>query len=382
MNQDELYEFEDQDLDIRQKEELVKEAQNVEDTSDYRSLQREINDLKRRWRQIKYWESGYEDELRDRFEAAIDVLYDKCRVFTDKNKEVKEAIVEKAQALSESENWKEATEKFSELMDQWKASGSAGRDTDDALWEKFNGARQKFYDRKHEHWEQLNERFANAKTVKEDLIVKAQAIQDSEEWQKASTQFKDLMTEWKKVGSAGREFEDQLWEKFNTARQAFYQRRNAYYEVLHQQQDQRYAQKQELVQRAQAILDSNDFSRENTQTMKDFSTEWKQIGSCGKEKEDEVWASFRAVMDKYFEGLKAFNDQKHQAWLDRMAEVRSRKEELIESQQRQIRNLENQMDGLVSEAYVEDLKDQIADKEEFIQQLEEEIADINAKIEQ
>ena len=37
-------------------------------------------------------------------------------------------------------------------MDEWKASGNAGKKTDDELWERFNAARQKFYDRKHANW--------------------------------------------------------------------------------------------------------------------------------------------------------------------------------------------------------------------------------------
>ena len=44
---------------------------------------------------------------------------------------------------------------MNELMQQWKASGTAGKETDDELWDAFNAARQKFFDRKHEHWENL-----------------------------------------------------------------------------------------------------------------------------------------------------------------------------------------------------------------------------------
>ncbi len=382
MIEDELYEFDDQDADIRQKEALVKEAQEVDADLDANSLQRVINDLKRRWRLPKYWESSYEDELRDKFEEAIDGLYARLREFNAENEAVKVAIVEKAEALADSTDWKDTTEKFTELMDEWKASRSAGREIDDQLWQRFNGARQKFYERKHENWKDLNERFANAKVVKEELITKAEALKDSEEWQKASNQFKDLMTEWKNVGSAGREFEDDLWEAFNSARQHFYSRRNEFYDELHAKQDERYAQKEELVSQAQAIVDTNDYSREHTQQMKDFSTEWKKIGSCGKEKEDEIWAKFRGVMDEYFAGLKEFNEQKHEAWVARMEDVRSRKQDLIESQRRQIKSLENEMNGLASEGYIEELKDRIAEKEDFIQQLEDEIADITSKLEQ
>ena len=63
--------------------------------------------------------------------------------------EAKEALIKEAEKTSLSDDFKKATEKMTSLMDEWKASGNAGKKTDDELWERFNAARQKFYDRKH-----------------------------------------------------------------------------------------------------------------------------------------------------------------------------------------------------------------------------------------
>ena len=58
----------------------------------------------------------------------------------------------------------------------------------------------------------------------------------------------------------------------------------------------------------------------------------------------------------------------------------SRKEEQIANQKRQIKRLQDDMTGLVSEATVADLQDQVEDKEDFIKQLEQEIEDIEKKL--
>ena len=99
------------------------------------------------------------------------------------------------------------------------------------------------------------ELYQNVQKLKEDLIKQAAELENSEEWQKTSEKFRHLMDEWKAVGSAGREYEDSLWEKFNNSRQKFYERRNEHYEELHEVQNGRYEQKQQLVAKAKEIAD-------------------------------------------------------------------------------------------------------------------------------
>ena len=219
-----------------------------------------------------------------------------------------------------------------------------------------------------------------SKYEKEDLIEKAKALQESEEWQKTSAKYKELMDAWKAAGNAGREFDDDLWNAFNEARQKFYAKRNEFYEKLHAEHDEKYAEKQALVKEAKSIAGLKEYTREQTAMMKELSNKWKSIGFCGKDKEDEIWNEFRGVMDEYFAGLKEASEKRRANWREHMQEIISRKEEQIANQKRQIKRLQDDMTGLVSEATVADLQDQVEDKEDFIKQLEQEIEDIEKKL--
>lgn len=375
-----MEEFDDMDADIEAKKALIDEAKQIDESEDWNTISRTINDLKRRWRRIHYSDSVYEDQLHDEFESAIDKFYAKRDEIFDKNKQLKEALIEKAQEVSQSTQWKEATETVKSLMDEWKQIGSAGRQTDDALWEKFNAARQTFYDRKHEHWESMHENFAKVREIKNDLIEKAKSLQDSDQWKATSNKYRDLMNEWKAAGSAGHEYEDALWQAFCEARQVFYDRRNEHFDELHVRQQENYEKKKQLVNQAELIASTAAYTRENTETMKNLSVEWKEIGSCGRDKENEIWAEFRAKMDDYFDGLRALNDQKHQDWLDRMNDTIAHKQEQIANQKRQISRLNDDMNGLVSESDLSGIEAEIDEKERFIEQLENEIRDIETKI--
>ncbi len=64
-----------------------------------------------------------------------------------------------------------------------------------------------------------------------------------------------------------------------------------------------------------------------------------------------------------------------------MMEARNKKVELVNNQKRQIERLQNDMFGLVSEATMADIQAEIEDKEDFIDELEQQIADIDARLE-
>ena len=377
---DDMLEVNDFDEDIRRREELIEEAKNIPADADWNEVMHQVNDLRRRWRRIQYWDSAYEETLAEEFDSYIDAFYAKRREFYQSAQKLKEELIEQARKVALSEEWNQATEEMNALMQQWKAAGSAGKETDDALWEQFNAARQQFFDRKHEHWEQLQGKFENARQVKENLIEQAAALEDSQEWQKTSEKFRKLMDEWKAVGSAGREHEDALWEKFNSSRQKFYERRNAHYDELHQVQGERYDAKKKLVAQAKEIADAKSYTRENTKVMKDLGVEWKKVGSCGKEHEDQIWKEFRSIMDEYFDGLKQWNEQRHSQWRQRMQDARARKLELIQNQKRQIQRMKEEMVGLLGQRAIDDMQDRIDEKEDFIEQLEAEVADIDKSL--
>lgn len=376
---DNLYLVSDMDEDIKKRKELIEEAKNINADKNWNEIYRQISDLRRKWRRISSWESAYEDSLNEEFESYIDALYAKRNEVYKNASGIKEELIAQAKKVAASNDLKHATEEMNELMNQWKQAGSAGKD-DDALWESFNQIRQSFFDKKHEQWEQMQTKFSDAAAAKQDLIQQAKELANSEEWQKTSTKFKELMDAWKAAGSAGREKEDDLWNEFNEYRQTFYKARNAYYEKLHALQDQNLEAKNELIARAKAINETKSYSRENTKQMKELGVEWKKIGSCRKEKEEAVWKNFKEQMDQYFDGLRQANEQKHLQWKQRMMEVRTRKDELMQEQKRQIKRMQEDIGNVLGERAISELEQRIEDKKKFIEELEAQIKDIDSQL--
>ena len=380
MYNDELL-VDDFDADIKYREELLEEIKALDPNADWSESMKKVNSLQKKWKRINYGESAYEDKLEEEFQACVDAFYAKRKEGYAANAANKEALVEEAKKLSLSTQWNKTTEKMNELMAQWKASGSAGKDKDDELWAAFNEARQKFYDAKRAYWNDMKEKFASAKEVKEKLIEEAKELANSDEWNKTAEKFKGLMDQWKAAGNAGRDFDDKLWIAFNEARQTFYDNRNAHYEEMRAKHAACYEEKKALVEKASSITSSQTYTRENTEAMKELSAQWKKIGFSGKDKEDNIWKEFRGIMDEYFDGLRKFNDQKHENWLNKLKDSRARKAENIANQKRQIKRLEDDIVGLLGERAIRETEEKIEEKKAFIAQLEKEIEELDKTIE-
>jgi hypothetical protein len=133
----------------------------------------------------------------------------------------KKKIVRDAKLLAQSEDWRATGEEFAVLFRRWSAAGSAGRANDDKLWKTFKAAADQFHQRRTKHFAEFA-RIAQAKaTAKQKLIAEAEKLSSISDYEVAKGQFSDIMVRWRETGHAGRH-ENELWEKFVTARQAMY----------------------------------------------------------------------------------------------------------------------------------------------------------------
>lgn len=366
--------------DISKKEEILKEAKEIPADADYKDVMPTISALQKKWRRIGEGESAYEESLRKQFDEVLDVFYAKQKEALKDVVTAKEELIKKAEALVDSKDLNKATNEINALFDEWKKLGYTDKKTDDELWAKFNAARQSFYDNRHELREQMAAKMQDAVKVKEELITKAEELADSTSWKKTTEAMDALMEEWKAAGYAGKEHNDELWDKFRAARKKFYDARSDFYAKQNAEFAEKVKSKQELIEKAKAIVEQNAYSRENSDKLKELSAAWKEVGFSGRDKEEKLWNEFKGTLDTYYAGLKAFNEQKHTDWLNRMESVKSRKVDMIEKQKKQLAWMERELTSVIGEAAFEEMQLDIEDKKAFIEQLEAELKELEDKI--
>ena len=114
-----------------------------------------IQAIQQEWRTIgfapkKQNQAVYEEyrELCDAFFKAKTAFYKGMRDELSDNLKKKRALIAEADALKESTDWKETTDKLIELQKQWKAIGPVARKYSDDLWKMFTAACDTFFEAK------------------------------------------------------------------------------------------------------------------------------------------------------------------------------------------------------------------------------------------
>ncbi len=264
-------------------------------------------DLKRRWPRVREEEESLADqELSEKFNKMMDELSEKAGDVYINTEERKTQIIAQAKEILSKNNFKKGTEQMKQLLEDWKHAGRINKERDEELWTEFSAVRSEFFEKKNEYFANLKETFAANKALKEELIAKAKEVADIENIKEAGNRSNELMEEWKKVGTAGRRDDDDLWQQFLAERKAFFQRRDAYYDQMKEVYAKRVEAKKEIIAQAKLYLARSEFTDDEVNAIKDLRAQWKEVGNAGREHENELWEEFNGIVNKYFENMRYY----------------------------------------------------------------------------
>lgn len=216
------------------------------------------------------------------------------------NSEVRQQIVNKALALKDSDQWKEATQAYKDIIEEWKNSPVVPKEKMETLWQQIEDARNHFYENKRKNQEAYESQMMHNLDLKLELCEKAEILSSSEEWKDTTQKYKELNEEWKTIGRvASAEKNEELWNRFISAQNIFFDRKKENFERINAEQDQNLTLKKAIVEKA-VTLQNNTNWKETTQALAQLTEEWKQIGRVPKEEADTLWQSFQQAKDYFF----------------------------------------------------------------------------------
>ncbi|MBR1487573.1 MAG: DUF349 domain-containing protein, partial [Bacteroidales bacterium] len=156
-------------------------AREIKSSNEWNACSKEIEEIQAAWRRIGYATKKDNQKIYDRFRAACDAFYSRKREFysgikdnMNENLEKKLSLIEQAEALKSSTDWKKATDQFISLQKQWKEIGAVPRKKSEALWKKFRGACDEFFAARDANAGGENDFYGNLKAkrkVIEDILA-------------------------------------------------------------------------------------------------------------------------------------------------------------------------------------------------------------------
>ena len=293
----------------------------------------------------------------------------------------KQNLIERAKKLENSESWRQASQEQRALMDEWRKAGFAGKDDNDRLWEEFRASRDVFYTRREEHYVKLREQQAGALEAKRAIIDEArQLTAEVTNWVKTSDALNELMDRWKATGNAGRDNEQILWDEFNGIRSDFRKRRKQDLNERRARERECAEAKRAIVDEAKAIAASEEYTRENSDRMRQLSESYKNAGYAGKPANDELWSEFRAAQNSYWEANNASRDAQRRERAERLQETMERKNGQIEHLKDQNETLTTRLGSTLNPEKVAMIKRWIAQNEERVDEITKDVDKLKKRI--
>jgi len=157
---------------------------------------------------------------------------------------------------------------------------------------------------------------------KEKLAEQAESLTTSTSWRKTADQLKKLQAQWKKIRSAGKEYDDTLWQRFRGAQDMFFQRRTEHFDLEARRMEENMRRKEQLCLTAESLIDSTD--RNVMEQVKALQADWKTIGRVPREYNDAIWSRFIQACNQAYKNAR--KEQKRIA-----AERAKRRHEIAES---------------------------------------------------
>lgn len=226
---------------------------------------------------------------------------------TEEHYNAKLKIAEQAEAMAESNEWKDTAQAFRDITDVWRAAGYLDKNRNDVLWNRVEAARKKFQERKKQHHEDEEKDLLVNLDLKLDLVEQAESIANSTEWKKTTETFHRLTEEWKTIGHTLNKKNEELWQRFLAAKSVFFENKRQHYNIVQAEQEANYAIKLALVEKAEAMKDSTEWNV-TAQAYAGLMEEWKKTGRVPQAKSDELWKRFTDAQEVFFDAKRKHSD--------------------------------------------------------------------------
>ena len=298
------------------KEALIEQAKTLATMEDLKARETLARSLQKQWFDIGPSPRETFQELADTFFGltrdtfdAVKAYYDNMRAQFEVHKGEKEALIAKLQSLLTEDidghkAWQAATQTVVGLQGEWKATGFAGKEHNEALWGQFREAADVFFERKQMFYDRVKASSKVSKQKKVKLIEEAQALQNSTDWRATSDAMIRLQKAWKEAGPCAPGDEHKLWKSFREAQDVFFKAKKAQFADRNKEEAANLALKQALLEKIEAF-ELSDNRGQDLDTLKGFSKEWSAIGFIPRKHLDTVMNRFRAAMDKHYDALSA-----------------------------------------------------------------------------
>jgi len=226
------------------------------------------------------------------------------------NLEKRLAIIDELKGLVNVEEDINTTYKsFKDIQERWRTSGPIPRNNYNDVWRTYHHHIEIFYDFLHLNRELRDLDFKHNLEEKLKLVVKAEALADEPDLNKAFRELQTLHKVWKEdIGPVSKEQREEIWERFSKATKVMHARRQEYYATLDASYEENLEKKNEIIAAIVALTEKvTDNHRGLQRQIKEIEAlrdSFFKAGKVPQKVNEQTWSRFK-------DAVRAFNRNKN-----------------------------------------------------------------------
>ena len=303
----------DRKKNLESKLELCEKAEFLVQLEDLKDAIQQLNELHEEFKHLGPVPREEQEQVWQRFKSASDAIYDRRKEFFEGQKDVIKKNLEEKEALiviltpfgefkaDRIKDWNSKTKEILELQKAWEKVGplpkESSKEINKAFWTLF----KQFFHNKNLFFKELDDIRATNQKKAEELIAKAQELQENTNWQTTANQFVKLQQDWKKLGPTPEKQRDALYKKFKEACDTFFENRRNSSKDSNTEFELNLAKKLAIIDQINALKSVETGLDENQ--LSDLVAEFNALGFVPRKNIKEVQAKFKEAVDVCLDAL-------------------------------------------------------------------------------
>ncbi|MEO6236769.1 MAG: DUF349 domain-containing protein [Vicinamibacterales bacterium] len=304
----------EREANLKVKLDLVTRAEALAESTDWIKTAEEMKKLQAEWQASGPVPRPDTRVVWKRFRDACDKFFSRRNEDLAQRKEVwatnqgrKEALCARAEELAESREWDKASAELRRLQAEWKTIGPVRRTKSEALWQRFRGAADRFFDRYKRRDEiEIEARQADREALAVELesflpVEGAEAVAPPELLEKV----RSLRTRWNQSTTAVRQGADPLSARFMSGMERVLTTYPEAFKGSELDVDASRQRMEKLVSRLESFVSENESKSESSQDLAARLREALASNTIGGRAGDEN--KWRGMADEVRQAQSAFS---------------------------------------------------------------------------
>lgn len=308
----------DRKKNLEAKIELCVRAEKLIGVEKIKDAIRELNELHHEFKHIGPAPAEEKEAVWQRFKAASDAVYARRDEYLKtlqqelsanydlKNKLCEEVAVYATFQSDRIKEWNQKTKEVLELQKKWETIGGLPRTKSKEVNKKFWSSFKTFFSNKGVFFKKLDEERDSNLKKKNELVARALELKESNEWDKASNELKNLQQQWKDIGPVPEKFREKVFKEFKEACDYFFEQKRT------QQGKQETEQVENLKAKEDICAELEKHIAEQTasvEVLKTLEERFNEIGFVPRKDMNAIRNRYHEAIEKFTNAIQGLSEE-------------------------------------------------------------------------